>query len=78
MEPPDATIVLRYENVARRDREDTRSLKRIDDSEVAYFSVTQDIRRPWDFWITVIVKYPDKPDKKELYKRVRFTHTGAG
>ena len=78
MEPPDVTIIVRYENVARRDREATRTLRRIDDSEGAYFSVTQDMRRPWDFWMTVIVKYPDKPDAKELYPRIRVNLQRTG
>ena len=78
MEPPDATIIVRYQNVARRARKATRTLRRIDDSAGDYFSVTQDIRRPWDFWVTVIVKYPDKPDAKELYRRIRVNLQRTG
>ena len=78
MEPPDATIIVRYQNVARRARKATRTLRRIDDSEGDYFSVTQDIRRPWDFWVTVIVKYPDKLDAKELYRRIRVNLQRTG
>ena len=74
VDPPDARVIVRYENVARRDRDETRALKRVDGDEGTFFSSPQNIRPPWDFWVTIIVKYTDRPDDRELYPRVRFRH----
>ncbi len=66
------TAILRYENIARKDRDERVTLRLTSGGGHQYLTSGRVIKPPFKFWVNFIFKDSDDPDKKVSLGRHRL------
>ena len=68
-----STAYLKYQNVAKKDRDERVTLNRTSGGGYQYLSSGRFIKRPHRFWITIVFKDSKDPEKRIPFGRHRLS-----
>ena len=73
VEPVYTTAYLKYENIAKKDRDERITLNLTSAGDYQYLTSGRFVKKPYRFWINILFKDSNDPDKRIPFGRHRLS-----